>query len=174
MALVSEFDRQGNWLFRWRSYLPFALLVPLLAAFRTFDDPNHDPNLQQWWTIVCIGVSLAGLALRAIAVGSAAPNTSGRNTHGQVADAVNTTGIYSVVRHPLYLGNYLMWLGITMYCHNGWLVAVFTLMFFLYYERIMMAEENYLSGKFGAAFTEWAARTPAFIQRWSQWQPQHS
>ena len=33
-------------------------------------------------------------------------NTSGRNTHDQVADSLNTSGIYSIVRHPLYVGNF--------------------------------------------------------------------
>ncbi|MGB8874133.1 MAG: hypothetical protein WCC75_12145, partial [Desulfobaccales bacterium] len=39
--------------------------------------------------------------------------TSGRNTQGQVAETLNTTGIYSLVRNPLYLGNFLIWLGLS-------------------------------------------------------------
>lgn len=169
MALVREFDQQGNWLFRWRSYLPFILLIPLAPALRSFQYPLGDHFFQELWELVCVPVSLLGLAIRAAAVGAAAPNTSGRNTHGQVADAINTTGIYSVVRHPLYLGNFLMWLGIVLFCRDWWFAAVYTLAFYLYYERIMMAEENYLQGKFGDDFSKWAAATPAFVPRLTQW-----
>ena len=35
MSLIKEFEKTGNWLFRWRSYLPVVLLaVPLLAMDR--------------------------------------------------------------------------------------------------------------------------------------------
>lgn len=43
----------------------------------------------------------------------------------------------------------------------GW--GVYTLSFWLYYERIMMAEEAFLRGKFGAEYDRWAAETPAFV-----------
>lgn len=171
MGLLREFDRQGNWLFRWRSFLPLAFLVPLAPAFLSFNYPLGDHYFQELWELVCVPTSLLGLVLRAWAVGAAAPNTSGRNTRDQVADSLNTSGIYSVVRHPLYLGNYLMWLGIALFCRNGWFVAVYTLAFFLYYERIMMAEENYLREKFGGTFESWAAATPAFLPRPSLWRP---
>ncbi len=56
-------------------------------------------------------ISFFGLALRVIVVGHAPYGTSGRNTREQVADTLNTTGMYSIVRHPLYLANYLIILG---------------------------------------------------------------
>ncbi|MGC9453013.1 MAG: methyltransferase family protein, partial [Oceanipulchritudo sp.] len=50
--------------------------------------------------------------------------TSGRNTKQQVAYSLNTTGFYSVVRNPLYLGNFFMYLGIALFTHHWWLVLV--------------------------------------------------
>jgi hypothetical protein len=47
--------------------------------------------------------------------------------------------------------------------------VIYTLVFWVYYERIMFAEEAFLRQKFGAEYLEWAANTPAFLPRFSQW-----
>jgi len=169
MPLRDEFERAGNWLFRWRSYLPLLLLVPLVAQLRYFDWPLHSHRAQDAWNFFCISISFAGLAVRATTVGCAAPRTSGRNTREQIADSLNISGMYSVVRHPLYFGNFLMWLGIALVTMDWLLLLVFLLAFWIYYERIMFAEEEFLRGKFGAEFESWAEDTPAFIPRLSQW-----
>lgn len=169
MALREEMENTGEWLFRWRSYIPLVLLGVLVLALRDFSYFGGSHGWDIAWDIFCIGVAFAGLAVRATAVGCAPARTSGRNTHGQVAGTLNTTGMYSIVRHPLYLGNYLMWLGIALFPHNMWVPVVVSLLFFLYYERIMLAEERFLRQEFGAAFEAWAARTPAFIPRFAQW-----
>jgi hypothetical protein len=107
-------------------------------------------------------LSLAGQIIRAIAIGTSNKNTSGRNTQEQVAEALNTKGIYSTVRHPLYLGNYFMWIGIVFFTFNIYFVIIVSLMFWLYYERIMFAEERFLERKFGDAYLNWSNRVPAF------------
>ncbi len=96
--------------------------------------------------------------------------TSGRNTDKQVAETVNTKGIYSVVRHPLYLGNFLMWLGIIMYVNNIWFAIACSLLFWLYYERIMFAEEQFLKGKFGDQYLKWSMTAPPFFPKLKGWQ----
>lgn len=116
-------------------------------------------------------ISFSGLVLRAVVVGHAPRGTSGRNTRDQVADTLNTTGMYSVVRHPLYLANYLIMIGFTMEFHVWWLALLTTCIYALYYERIMLAEEAFLRARFGAAFEQWAAATPAFIPRFGGWKP---
>lgn len=169
MALREEFEATGNWLFCWRSYLPILLFVPLFLGILHHDWPFHSYQAQQVWEVICLSVSLLGLTVRVITVGHAPSGTSGRNTTGQVADSLNTTGIYATVRHPLYVGNFLMWLGIAMLCFDWKLIVMFVLAFYLYYERIMFAEEEFLRKKFGREFEQWAARTPAFIPRPTRW-----
>ena len=105
------------------------------------------------------GRRFAGLAIRAYTVGHAPRGTSGRNTMVQRADMLNTTGSYSLARHPLYLGNYLMWLGIVFFVGVWWLAIICTPVFWIYCERIMYAEEAFLGDRFGRNFHEWAART---------------
>ena len=98
--LVNEFEQQGLRLFRWRSYLPAVFLG--LAALAIWLHPGVIPR---WWQVVSLAVGLLGLLVRILTVGYTPKNTSGRNTaEGQVADSINTTGMYSMVRHPLYVG----------------------------------------------------------------------
>jgi len=171
MSLENEFERTGSWLFRWRSYLPLALLALLLTQFPHFQYPFNRPQLDIPWELFCLAVSLAGIGVRVATIGCAARRTSGRNTRQQIADSLNTEGMYSVVRHPLYLGNFLMWLGIALRPGLWWLALIVVLCFALYYERIMFAEESFLRQKFGAEFERWAAVTPAFVPRLSRWRP---
>ncbi len=170
MALREELERTGNWLFRWRSYLPLVLVLPTMAAMHHPDFLRQDRSGYDVWALVCLAVSMVGLGIRVVTVGHAPRGTSGRNTHeGQIAEVLNTTGMYSLVRHPLYLGNYIIWLGISMFCGLWWLVVIFALGFWIYYERIMFAEEEFLRRKFGEAYLRWADVTPAFLPRLSGW-----
>ncbi len=169
MALTDEFKEQGEWLFRWRSFLPL-ILIPLIGVAMTQIDISA---IDKWgdscWDYFCLGVSFLGLFVRVMTVAYVPQHTSGRNTKRQIASELNTSGIYSVVRHPLYLGNYLIGLGISLVQGVWWLPVIYSLAFWLYYERIMFAEEAFLGQKFGDDYRHWAATTPAFLPRFRQW-----
>jgi len=170
MRLTEQIESQGNWLFRWRSYLPLVFLLPVVIALIGFHWPLGSYLFHEFLELVCLAVSLLGLVIRCATVGYVPSGTSGRNTRKQVASCLNTTGMYSVVRHPLYLGNYLIGLGATLVLFRWWLPVTYSLAFWLYYERIMAAEEKYLYEKFGESFQKWVANTPAFVPSWSHWQ----
>lgn len=173
MALREEFRTHGNWLFHHRSYLPLLFLPVIFMEIRHFNPGQYD-QLGLVWELTCLAISLLGFGIRIFTIGHVPRKTSGRNTTKQVADVLNTSGIYSVVRHPLYLGNFLMWLGIIVFIRSWLLDLVFILAYWLYYERIMYAEEEFLREKFGNLYTEWAAKTPAFLPNFSKWQPPNS
>ncbi len=97
-------------------------------------------------------------------VGFTPKNTSGRNTSaGQIADELNATGIYSLVRHPLYLGNFFMWLGPVLFLRSFVVIVFFVLIYWLYYERIMFAEEQFLRRKFGETYDKWSEKVRSLI-----------
>jgi len=170
MALRHELREQGDLLFRYRSYLPVVIVVPALYLYVYHGSGLVPEAYRMTYELCCLAVALLGELVRVKAVGHSADNTSGRNTtEGQLADSINTTGLYSTLRHPLYLGNYLMWLGLAGLTQNVWFMVAFTGLYWIYYERIMYAEEEFLIGKFGEAYLQWARRTPAFIPKLSQW-----
>lgn len=168
MALIHSFESDGNFLFKYRGQIPVILFI--LAVPVIFFTPYHDLN-HEYKSIMnysAIGISLMGVFIRAYTVGTTARGTSGRNTKEQVADVLNSSGIYSIVRHPLYLGNYLMWIGIVLFTKNMWFAFSVSLAYWLYYERIMFAEERFLERKFGQAYLDWSLKAPAFIPKFSQ------
>lgn len=171
MALREELEGSGTWLFRWRGYLPLALFIPVVAGL---SESSILPGgrIDGLWQVFCVLVAVLGLGIRLATVGRSPGGTSGRRTlGGPRADALNTTGMYAVVRHPLYLGNYFQWLGVAMLPRNPWVAITVSLVFWIYYERIMFAEEEYLRRSFGAEFEQWASRTPAFIPDFARWIP---
>lgn len=167
MALLEEFEKQGNWLFRYRGAIPLVvLLIGTIVYLRTKLHPGSfllkEPYVIYYETF-CLLISLSGFIIRVYTVGHTPENTSGRNTSSQLADRLNTDGMYSLVRHPLYLGNFFMWLGPALLTGNFWFIITFCLFYWIYYERIMFAEEQFLREKFGDVYTTWANKIPAFI-----------
>ena len=148
------------------------MIIPVfVACLPSFGYLGRSHRINEVWQVFCLAISFSGLALRVITVGRAPLGTSGRNTRQQEANSLTTTGIYSVVRHPLYLGNYLILAGMALWPHIWWLVILATCLFALYYERIMLAEELFLRKRFGETFETWAAATPAFFPRLRGWKP---
>lgn len=138
----------------------FILAVPVLY----FTDYTYfTANIFLILSVVSVLISFLGFIIRIYAIGTTPKGTSGRNRDEQVAESLNTTGIYSMVRHPLYLGNYLMWMGIVVFSFNIYFIIIVSLLFWIYYERIMFAEERFLEKKFGEAYLEWSKKVPAFF-----------
>ncbi len=172
MALQEELEKQGTWLFRYRSFIPFVILIA--GAWFFLQSELHPeelwvktPPYESWYLLICMLVCFIGFGIRVYTVGHTPVNTSGRNAKYQIADTLNTTGIYSTVRHPLYLGNFFMWLGPIMLTANAWFIIVFGFFYWVYYERIMFSEEQFLRRKFGIVYTGWAENIPAFIPKFS-------
>jgi protein-S-isoprenylcysteine O-methyltransferase Ste14 len=162
MALVHEFENSGNWLFKRRSWLPVFIIVAGIVVMYLGNRQAILFNMRD--ELIFLGVSLFGQVIRILTVGFAPKNTSGRNTvNGQIADELNVTGIYSFLRHPLYLGNFFMWLGPVLFLRSIGFTIVFVLLYWLYYERIMFAEEQYLRKKFGDIYDKWSKTVSPFI-----------
>lgn len=81
-----------------------------------------------------------------------------------------TTGAYSLVRHPLYFGNFLILVGFTLACGN-WMVAAAVLFFLLfYYPAAVRYEDHKLQDLFGDEWQAWGRNTPAMFPTRLKWQ----
>ncbi|MDX8350416.1 protein-S-isoprenylcysteine O-methyltransferase [Cognatiyoonia sp. IB215446] len=78
-----------------------------------------------------------------------------------------THGIYSRIRHPMYSAIFLITLGQTLILTN-WIAGPIGLVAFtaLYLIRIG-PEERMMADQFGAAWANYAAKTPRLVPRWA-------
>lgn len=172
MRLYEQMATSGAGLFRWRSYVLLAF-VPAIVWVLTGGariEQAFGPSVACLYSAACILLVASGEAVRVLTVAFVDPGTSGRNVKGQLASELNTTGIYSQMRNPLYFGNCLMYLGVVLYAQSPVLGLILALVLLPYYERIIAAEEAFLSAKFGAEYEDWCARTPVFLPRLAKWQ----
>ena len=173
MSIKKSLEASGNFLFKYRGHIP--LIVFLLSVPVAFFTPYHTYSSFKGLDEIILFVSLFFISLghfiRARTIGRRSIQTSGRNRSHQVAKVLTKTGWYSLLRHPLYFGNYLIWLGLAIFLSNFWFVIILSLLFWIYYERIMFAEEVFLEAKFGGEFTVWASKTPSFFPSIKNYKP---
>jgi protein-S-isoprenylcysteine O-methyltransferase Ste14 len=167
VKLLDQIPRSGDWLFRWRGQLPLLMMPLFLLGLWDARLPDPLPPAVRAWQVAALAVALAGLVIRVVAIGAAPVGTSERSTTNPRASELRTCGLYSIVRHPLYLGNTLTAVGFACFTAVWYLPVIVALIGVLYHERIAAREEVFLEGRFGEAFLRWAARVPAMIPRLS-------
>jgi protein-S-isoprenylcysteine O-methyltransferase Ste14 len=72
-------------------------------------------------------------------------------------------GPYALTRNPLYLGSFLMALGILIAGQGYWLLLPFGLFFLAVYYPVMKAEEQELLQGYGENFMQYCRRVPLFL-----------
>ncbi len=169
--IIDAITRQGDWLFRWRSYVLLGFLpLGLLAISRPEAVETHFGDMADFfYEFACTALAFLGLGLRAFTVGFVPAGTSGRNTRSQIASTLNTTGIYSLTRNPLYLGNAMIYMAIALFTQDIYFSILMLLFLVIYLERIIATEERFLAEKFGSAYLDWSSHVPAFFPRLTGW-----
>ena len=73
-----------------------------------------------------------------------------------------TKGVYRISRHPIYLGGFLVYLGIGIACAS-WLFILLALAWIILWLIAVPSEENDLIKKYGNAYRKYMDRTPRWI-----------
>lgn len=159
----------GRLLFRARSFspLPVAGVVAWLSWGSHVRPGPGGAEVDATLNVVGLGLCLAGSAVRLLTVASVPTGTSLQSRRMQAAAGLNTSGPYAVVRHPLYLGNALIVLGLLAIAHAPWAWAIGGPWFAVTTAAIVSAEERLLASTWGEAFERWRAEVPAFLPRLS-------
>lgn len=153
----------GNFLFRHRNWVFPLVLVALFVGFPPVP-AGGTPRADAWLDAVGIAIVVAGLVVRGAVVGLAYIKRGGLQKKVYAADLV-TDGMFAHCRNPLYVGNLLMVLGYFVIHNNPWVYVLGGAFFLLAYHAIVAAEENYLSGKFGAGYAEYCRDVPRWTIR---------
>jgi protein-S-isoprenylcysteine O-methyltransferase Ste14 len=155
----------GNFVFRYRNALfplIFAVGALTLRPRIMFDSLVVDRVL----AAVGIGVALLGQAVRLITIGFEYIHRGGKD--GQVyAGRLVRGGVYGIIRNPMYVGNGLISIGMTMLLGSpmGYLVLI---PFFLFvYQAIVAAEEAYLRKKFAGEYESYATSVNRYVPKLS-------
>jgi protein-S-isoprenylcysteine O-methyltransferase Ste14 len=76
--------------------------------------------------------------------------------------AIVTEGFFRYSRNPLYLSLMLIYSGIAVYANSLWLLFLFPLLFLGLERGVVLREEKYLEGKFGAEYLQYKKK----VRRW--------
>ncbi len=144
--------------FRAISVVPVVLLI--FFIFAPADAGRFNPVMN----VIGFLIALAGAATRIIAVGHAKPFTSGRENFLR-AESLNSSGLYSIVRNPLYVGNFLIYNGLLIAYSSPGALLFFNIFFIVNYHFIILAEERYLAGRFAQAYRDYLGRVPRALPR---------
>jgi protein-S-isoprenylcysteine O-methyltransferase Ste14 len=153
----------GNFFFQYRNGLFPVFFVLAALTFRPsimFGSPLADR------LIAANGVVFVflGEAVRLVTIGFEYIHRGGKE--GRVyAGRLVQGGVFGVVRNPMYIGNMLIAVGMTMYLRSpqGYLVLI--PLFLFLYQALIAAEEAYLRHKFGRAYEDYCEKVNRFLPR---------
>mgnify|MGYP001551444964 CR=1 FL=1 len=80
-----------------------------------------------------------------------------------------STGPYALVRHPLYLGNFMILIGFTLAAANIYVVAVVIVFFLIWYPAAIAYEDRKLERIFEDEWREWSKTIRAIIPGRFKW-----
>jgi protein-S-isoprenylcysteine O-methyltransferase Ste14 len=142
------------WLRRYRRYLPVPLVLVTLGCLRPVA-PGGSMILDTLADGMGIGLCLLGQWMRVWAWGSNA-------TVGKWG--VRDRGPYAMMRHPLYVGNFLILLGLVVVFHNPWAYPLWLLPFAYLYHVITAMEEKRMHRRFGVDYHNYTHKeVPRFL-----------
>jgi len=120
------------------------------------------PELDRFIVLLGILIALTGQLLRFTVIGFAYIKRGGKE--GKVyADDLVIQGFYAHVRNPMYVGNFLITIGVGIVYGSPWIYFFIIPFFTFVYLAIVTAEENYLRQKFGAQYEHYENTVNRFI-----------
>jgi protein-S-isoprenylcysteine O-methyltransferase Ste14 len=126
------------------------VILPLTVIYSIF----LPLKLDTIWFYVGLFICLVALAIYYTAMINIART--------QIVNEPVTKGVYRFSRHPIYLGGFLLFLGIGIACAS-WIFLLFALAWIILWLIAVPSEESNVSEKYGDAYREYINRTPRWI-----------
>jgi protein-S-isoprenylcysteine O-methyltransferase Ste14 len=135
IALSASIDsHRGGWWFRNRTWLPIPLALVLIAS--THRTPYSFAMVACGVPLVLIGEVIRMYGVRHIGTVS--------RTRADRTGPLITSGPYALVRNPLYIGNWFIWMGIALASGVLWMIPISWMVFAFIYGRLIAWEEQLL------------------------------
>jgi protein-S-isoprenylcysteine O-methyltransferase Ste14 len=134
--------------------------VLLVASWLLYFLLLHNP-LFPW--LVYVGWAILGMGLLLMPIAMVTLRRKGQPKAEDDFTRTTTvvdTGIYAVVRHPLYLGWLLMYVAVILFSQH-WLIAIMGILGIVCMALISRDEDQRLVGKFGDPYRAYIESVPA-------------
>lgn len=157
----------GSYFFRYRNIIgPTIFLIAIY--FGTSSYPLNQPALNVLFDIAGIFTALLGQALRIITIGYEYIERGGRNRKVYASKLI-TGGVFSHCRNPLYVGNILLAVGLSLVIHSTLFYLTVLPFVLIAYISIVSAEERFLHNKFGNEYVEYCSDVHRWLPKWRGW-----
>ncbi|MCB1322459.1 MAG: hypothetical protein KDK34_19520 [Leptospiraceae bacterium] len=163
--------RFGNFIFRWRDTI-FTLIILAAFGMMIFTDLRGigDFRIDMALNIIGVVVLFSGQLVRIITIGYAYIKRGGLKKQ-IYAETVVRRGVFAHSRNPMYLGNLLIVTGAIIVFNILYYYPVLIFFYFIY-ASIIIAEEQFLRGKFGADYEDYLKSVPrlwpAHLSKWPE------
>jgi protein-S-isoprenylcysteine O-methyltransferase Ste14 len=145
----------GNLIFHTRNGIfPLFYLLLFIPSPKLFSNPITA-------FIIGLSVTITGQIIRVVTIGLVYIIRGGKDRRIYAEDLV-TTGIFSHCRNPLYVGNILILAGLGIASNSIIFNCIAAPIFLFFWQAIVLAEESYLRGKFGAEYDAYCST----VNRW--------
>ncbi len=143
--------RIGEWFFKCRDYTPIPLIILLLIFSRA---TAFSATLGL--ILICFGELFRIYSVAFI-------GTVSRTRSHSTGQKLITSGPFSYVRNPLYVGNFGITAGIALLGANLWIFIATVILFCVQYYFIVRFEEDLLLERFGEEYAEFMRTTPRWM-----------
>lgn len=163
----SRVSRRHAWLFRQRKYLPVPFIALGAWGMLRFGHPlqaGSPPRLildSVAWLLIG-----SGEGLRIWGVGHIGRKSRSSDIH---ASQLVAGGPYAHTRNPLYLGGFLLTVGLGLLSGSPWVVLGCLAYWAIIYAPIIAAEEQFLRARFGPAYEAYCLAVPRWWPRLRPW-----
>lgn len=144
----------GSWFFKMRDYTPIPLILMALI-FQTSTVRSAT------FGVIC---TIFGELVRIYSVAFIGKVSRTRNTSSMGAQLIQE-GPFAWVRNPLYVGNFFIAIGISIFSGLVWLVILTGVLFAIQYYFIVNYEEEHLNTTFGDTYHQYCQKVPAWFPK---------
>ena len=135
-----------------RTKVGLVLVAACVADGFIWWEPPYDLARPNVWVALGIVLIAAGIAFRIAALG-----------YLKKKEILATVGVYSLCRHPLYLGSILMTLGFCLLLDDWVNYVVAAVYFAIFYTLTIVWEEIRLAERYGEEHRRYVEQTPVIL-----------
>ncbi|MFQ5799927.1 MAG: methyltransferase family protein, partial [Bacteroidota bacterium] len=151
----------GTFFFRYRNLL-FPGVILFAAIVTRPRIMLGSPSLDRILIVSGTAVALGGEVVRLFTIGLDYIHRGGKDSQVYARRLVQG-GVYAITRNPMYVGNVLIAIGMTMATSSPLAYVLIIPLFLFVYHTIVLAEEKYLRNKFGSEYDNYCDKVNRFV-----------